>query len=264
MPFFKDLAAQLNELLARQSLTRKLFALLVLLGVVALLVTQTVRFAGSPNWEVLYADLNAEQAKLVKDELTRAGEKFQTGKSREGFVVRVPEGRALDWRLELAQKVEAQGAGKGWDLFDPKEFGITSEEFKVKKYRALRGELSRTISRMNMIKSAVVELALPKEEIFAKDQKPPKASVLVTLQPDVTLSRSQVETIQSLVAGSVEGLTPALRLAEPRLPRTLVSVPISLVVAELSVRAAPTAREILSHPPARDDAEARAIPRNLR
>jgi len=208
MPFLRDFFLQLNELLAQQTRTRRLFAGSILLAVVLLLGFRVARFGRTVDYEVLYSDLNADQAKIVKDELTRAAEPYKFEQSGKGLTVRVPQGKALDWRLELAQKVGVEATGKGWSLFDLRDFGVTSEEFQVKKHRALRGELARTISALNMVRSAVVELALPAKELFVKEEKPPKASVLLALYPNAAITPQQVATIQALVAGSVEDLAP--------------------------------------------------------
>jgi len=74
MPFLRDFFLQLNELLAQQTRTRRLFAGGILLAVVLLLGFRIAGFGRTIDYEVLYSDLNADQAKIVKDELTRAAE----------------------------------------------------------------------------------------------------------------------------------------------------------------------------------------------
>jgi flagellar M-ring protein FliF len=54
----------------------------------------------------------------------------------------------------------------------------------------------------------VVHLALPQQELFAEEQKPTTASVLVDTAPGATLAHEQVQAIVHLVASSVEGLDP--------------------------------------------------------
>jgi flagellar M-ring protein FliF len=208
MPFFRDLLLQLNELLPQQMRMRKYLGVAIFLLVVLALAFWSFFYGRGIDYEVLYADLNAEQTKIVKDELTRGGVPARFEQSGRGVTVRVPQGKALDWRIELAQKVGIEGTGKGWSIFDPRDFGMTSEEFQVKKYRAQKGELARTISAISIVKAATVELALPEKELFVKEQKPPKASVMLTLYPNAVITPQQVATIQAFVAGSVEDLLP--------------------------------------------------------
>ncbi|NQU44944.1 flagellar M-ring protein FliF [bacterium] len=209
MRFLKDLWVQLQELLAQQTVSTKIVAGLLLVGVLLLLGIPIFRYGRTIDYEVLYADLTAEQAKKVKETLVQSGELYRIDHSeRNGWTIKVPEGTALDWRLNLATEIDVEGGGaKSWNIFDTKEFGVTGDELRIKEYRALRGELARTIGRMDMVRSAKVDLAIPSTELFIKDDKPPTASVLVELFPDAMLTKNNVRTIQALVAGSVEGLT---------------------------------------------------------
>lgn len=207
MASVRDLMAQLNEFLAQQSMMRKVLAGSVLLVVLAFLVVMVVYQGQTERYAVLYSGLDSEQAQQVKDELNLSGEHFRIREEGKGWTVMVPEDKVQTWRLDLATKISATGSDAGWELFDPQSFGTTYAEHKVKKYRALRGELARTISSMEMVKAAKVDLAVPERELFIKDQLLPKAAVLVELYEGEVLDRQQVHTIRSLVAGSVEGLT---------------------------------------------------------
>ncbi|MFP4379663.1 MAG: flagellar basal-body MS-ring/collar protein FliF [Candidatus Sumerlaeia bacterium] len=206
--FFRDLIAQLNELLAQQSLTRRIMAGAFLVLILGLLAFQMWRSFRPIDYEVLYSDMNADQAKYVIDELNLAGERnFKVDESPTGWTISVPEGKATDWRLKMATDLDAVGGGASWDIFDVQTLTTTNEQFKVKKYRALRGELARTIASMEMVKSAKVDLAIPDKSLFIREENVPTASVLVELMPQQKLDKHQVETIQALVANSVEKMT---------------------------------------------------------
>jgi len=207
MPFFHDFFLQMNEFLAQQSLVRKVIAGVVLLSVLGGLSYLLAEHGSSMTQEVLFADLSSEQAKPVQDELKRLNVTYKMAQDEKGYTIRVPQDKVLELRLELASKVSKTSAGTGWSLFDIKEFGMTAEEMGVKKYRAVKGELERTIAALEMVKSAKVELAMPEPELFVKDRTPPKASVLLTLFPQMSINEEQVHTIQMLVSGSVDGLT---------------------------------------------------------
>jgi flagellar M-ring protein FliF len=73
----------------------------------------------------------------------------------------------------------------------------------------MEGELSKTIEAIDGVDTAVVHLALPKKEVFADNQAPATASVLVKTRPGATLSNEQVQAVVNLVASSIEGLDPA-------------------------------------------------------
>jgi len=84
----------------------------------------------------------------------------------------------------------------------------TSQFVETTRYRrGLEGELSRTISSLQSIKSARVHLAIPKESVFVRDTRKPSASVFLELYPGRRLDRSQVEAIVNLVASSISQLS---------------------------------------------------------
>jgi flagellar basal-body M-ring protein/flagellar hook-basal body protein fliF len=59
---------------------------------------------------------------------------------------------------------------------------------------------------MGQIQYAKVQITAPKESLFVEEEKPAKASVLIKLEPGISLSNSQVKAISNLVAGSVQEL----------------------------------------------------------
>jgi len=118
----------------------------------------------------------------------------------------VPEGQALNLRLDLANTIETAGGKEGWKLFDDKDFGATYFSLQIKKQRAIMGELARTIMQMEMIRNAVVQLSIPEKSLFVEEQEEPTASVMVSLVEDAIITDDQVKTIQAFVAGSIEGL----------------------------------------------------------
>jgi flagellar M-ring protein FliF len=77
----------------------------------------------------------------------------------------------------------------------------------VNRLRALEGELARTIGSLDSIDSARVHLVIPERQVFARDNQPPSASIVVKAR--ARLSRGQVSAIQHLVAAAVSGLTPS-------------------------------------------------------
>jgi flagellar M-ring protein FliF len=83
----------------------------------------------------------------------------------------------------------------------------TSQFMETTRYRrSLEGELARTVSSLNNVKSARVHLAIPKSSVFVRDERRPTASVLVDLYPGRSLESSQVMAIVNLVATSVPEL----------------------------------------------------------
>lgn len=111
-------------------------------------------------------------------------------------------------RLKLAGSGIVSDNIIGMEIMD-RDHGLGSSQFaETTRYRrGLEGELSRTISSLQSIKSARVHLAIPKESVFVRDTRKPSASVFLELYPGRRLDRSQVEAIVNLVASSISQLS---------------------------------------------------------
>ncbi len=126
----------------------------------------------------------------------------------DGKTIAVPREKADDARLGLAEKNLPSGGSVGWEIFDQSKLGATDFDRQVQFMRALSGELSRTISRIEAVEDARVQIVIPKTELFTVTTAPVTASVLMQLKPGRRLSREQVNGIVRLVASSVENLRP--------------------------------------------------------
>ncbi len=107
----------------------------------------------------------------------------------------------------LAQAGLPNGGSLGYELFDKQSgFGTTNAVQNINQVRALEGELSRTISSLEPVRSARVHLVLPQRELFARETRPASASVAIGLRPGKRLEQEQIAAIQSLVASAVPEL----------------------------------------------------------
>jgi len=206
MPFFRDLITQLNELLAQQTLTKKIMAAAALLAVVGLLLAQVFQLGRTIDYAVLYSELTDTNARKVREELDRLGAKYELSRTDAGWTVLVPVKEKENLRLDTVGVIEAAGDRPGWELFDRTSIGVTPFTQKINRKRAIEGELARTIMHLSAVKSASVRVVIPEESVFIKPQARPTAAVLVEMAGSATLSPEQVGTVQALVAGSVEGL----------------------------------------------------------
>ena len=70
----------------------------------------------------------------------------------------------------------------------------------------MEGELAKTIEAIDGVDTAVVHLALPQKKVFADEQDPATASVLVDTAAGTTSTPEQVQAVVHLVASSIDGL----------------------------------------------------------
>lgn len=158
------------------------------------------------TYGVLYTRLPAEEAGEVIDQLDQMKVSYRI--SDGGSSILVPSHQVHDLRLRLAASGLPRGGSVGFEIFDKTNLGVTDFLQKVNYRRALEGELAKSIGTLKEVSAARVHIVIPENRLFAKDQKPTTASVILKVNPVGTLDRSKVAGITHLVASAVEGLDP--------------------------------------------------------
>jgi len=175
----------------------------ILAGAVLALV-----WAVQPRYEVLFRDLNHQDAGAVVAELEKSGVPYRV--SDDGTSVLVPEGEQRAMRLKvMSGSIHLQGVA-GLELFEHADLGLTEFAQKVNFQRALQGELARTIMSLDEVRLARVHLSLPEATLYRRDDIRPRASVAIFLNEGEVLAEATVNGIRRLVAAAV----PQLDLAD--------------------------------------------------
>ncbi|MGM0653357.1 MAG: flagellar basal-body MS-ring/collar protein FliF, partial [Bacillota bacterium] len=174
---------------------------IITLGLIAMF---SITAANPPDKEVLYRRLDPVQAREVADALDEMEVDYEL--EDEGTTILVPEEERDRLRISLSPDLYAQGIG--FSLFENGGLVASDFERRVQLQIALEEELRRTITSLDAVDQARVHLVMPEEGVFIRERKDPSASIFLRLSPLATLSDNQVRGIMSLVAGSVEGLTP--------------------------------------------------------
>ena len=109
--------------------------------------------------------------------------------------------------MELAMKGLPKSGDVGYEIFDEGNFGISDFVQRTNHTRAIQGELARTISMMDAIRSAKVFVVKPENNLLLSEDPNdrPSASVYVDTGGN-TLDRRNVNAIQFLVARAVKGI----------------------------------------------------------
>jgi flagellar M-ring protein FliF len=203
MRFLRQLVDQLRGIYQGMSRPRRI-ALLVLTAVCIAAVLAVGFFSFQTDYQVLYSGLSAEDAGAVTAKLQAQSVPFRLGAG--GSTILVPAERVHQLRLDLAVE-GVPSKGKGFELFDEMNVGMTPFLQHVNLDRALQAELARTIMQVEPVVQARVHLVRPEPTPFVREQKPATASVVLKLKPGAVLTRSASQGIVALVARSVEGLS---------------------------------------------------------
>ncbi|GAB4082716.1 flagellar M-ring protein FliF [Modestobacter muralis] len=164
------------------------------------------RWITAPTLSPLFSNLASADASAIVEELTAQGVPYELADG--GGTIMVAQDAVYDLRLAMSGKGLPEGNETGYALLDKQ--GITTSEFQqqVSYQRALEGELSTTLKALDGVRSAVVHVAMPKDDVFATDEGKPTASVLLDLAPGTKLGGEQITAVTHLVSSSIQGMAP--------------------------------------------------------
>ncbi len=207
---FKAIFTQLQNLITKLNRKQQIVILITVVVIVAFLSYLLVSSLGSKKndsidgFGVLFSAENPSDAGSAIAYLKQQNIPY---KMLNENTIAVPQEQVFTLRNELS----AQGIIKGrvdYDIFNESSFGQTSEELEVKKLRARKGQLEKTLMALAPIQDARVEIAEPKDDVFVTSKAIPRASVTLILKENMGLTPKQIFGIKNLVANSFNGLTP--------------------------------------------------------
>jgi flagellar M-ring protein FliF len=173
----------------------------ILVGVFAFIIFRVT----APQMTTLYNELTLEDSAAIVSQLESQGVQFKL--AREGASIMVPQEQVARLRMQLAAEGLPTGGSIGYEIFDRSDtLGATSFVQNINHLRAMEGELSRTISSLDRIRSARVHLVIPERQLFQRDRRPPSASIVLNVRGG--LGPGEIRAVQHLVATAVDGLDP--------------------------------------------------------
>ncbi len=156
------------------------------------------------GYTVIYTNLDLKDAANVIARLKELNINYEI--RDDGRSIAVPKVKADDARMGLAEKNLPLGGVVGWEIFDVSKLGATDFDRRIQLIRAISGELSRTIRRIEGVEDARVQIVIPETRLFAAAVAPVTASVMLRLRLGTELMAEKVNGIIHLVASSVENL----------------------------------------------------------
>jgi flagellar M-ring protein FliF len=192
---------QLFNRLGLQRIAAMAVVAVLMLGFFGFLIMR----ASTPQMAPLYTGLSLEDSSAIVSELEK--DNVPNEIRGDGDTILVPRDQITSIRMQLAENGLPTKGQVGYEIFDQQNtLGATSFVQNINNVRALEGELARTISSLQRIKSTRVHLVLPERQLFSRDKKDPTASIVVAVRGQ--LAPEEIRAIQHLVASAVEGLTP--------------------------------------------------------
>ncbi|WP_434082607.1 flagellar basal-body MS-ring/collar protein FliF [Catenovulum sediminis] len=127
----------------------------------------------------------------------------------DGDVIYVIEDEYQDIKLKMTRSGLSSGPAKGDDiLLTDMGFGV-SQRVEAERLKYSREQtLARTIEELHSIQRAKVLLAIPKENVFARHEKKPSATVVLSMKRGKMLASEEVDSVVDIVSSAVQGLEP--------------------------------------------------------
>lgn len=187
-----------------QNLSSLLKKVMVLGGVSLLIVLGTFYFfATRVQYGILFSDLSQADAGLIINDLKEKGIAYKL--EDNGQTIMIDQEQIDGYRIDLAVEDKLPNSSTGFELFDQSDMMTTDEDRKIMYQRALTGELERAILSLDGVKGVKVILVTPDEGVFSSGEKEATASIVLTLQNQ--LSDSTIQGIVTLTSGAVENLS---------------------------------------------------------
>tara|TARA_B100001063_G_scaffold238642_1_gene261079 strand:+ start:27804 stop:29519 length:1716 start_codon:yes stop_codon:yes gene_type:complete len=127
----------------------------------------------------------------------------------DGNVISVEEGEYQNIKLLMAREGLEQAPSSGTDIImQDMGFGVSQRLERERLKHGREQQLARTIEELKNVTRAKVLLAIPKENVFARREKQPSATVVLTLKRGRSLDGEEVDSVVDIVASAVQGLSP--------------------------------------------------------
>ncbi len=156
---------------------------------------------------------DSEELLKVLDVLDTHKVTYTLDNNRSGGVVYVPTEDYQNVLLTLNREgfdTTAANRKNGDDLIlKDSGFGV-SQRLEGERLKLSREQqLAKIIEENQKISKATVLLAIPKDNVFARDKRMPSATVMLNIKNGTTLTQENVDSIVNTVASAVHDLTPS-------------------------------------------------------
>jgi flagellar M-ring protein FliF len=203
--FIQKLLDQAKDLFQKLDTTKKaILGGLVVVVIGAIVVLANV--SSQRNKVVLFQDLTPKDYSEISKKLEALGYPYS---GSDTSMITVDPDQRQEIITKLAQENLIPAGVQGWELFDIEKFTETQFDKDIKKFRALKGAIEKSLMTLRPIEKAFVNIAIPEDELFESTTSPVKASVILHFVPGVdSISKKEIKGIVNLVSRAVPKLKP--------------------------------------------------------
>jgi flagellar M-ring protein FliF len=178
--------------------------LVVALTICLAIAIFVIILANEPEYRFL-TKLPTEQLIKTMDHLDANKVEYR----QENNTISVPTDQYQNIKLLLAREGLTDEPSQGEDiLMKDMGFGVSQRLERERLQFGREQQLAKTIEQLKSISRAQVLLAIPRENVFARREKKPSATAVLTLQRGRLLSDEEVDSVVDIIASAVQGLSP--------------------------------------------------------
>lgn len=198
---------QVKVLWGKWSLVQKII-LFAIIGFTLTGLVLLANFSSEPNMVLLITSPISDPQKLDDISMRLDQESVEHKITEEGRIY-VSDRKTAQRMVAILMREDLIPSGTSpWDIFKMDRWSLTDFERNINLRQAVTENLQDHIEALDDVDSAQVTLVMPEDKLFAEDQNPVTASVIITPRPgsDIVTDRKKIEGIVKLVQFAVEGL----------------------------------------------------------
>lgn len=177
--------------------------MILALAICLALAVFVMLWAQEPEYRPL-GKMETQEMVQVLDVLDKNKIKYQI----EVDVIKVPEDKYQEVKMMLSRAGIDGGTASKDFLTQDSGFGVSQRMEQARLKHSQEENLARAIEQLQSVSRAKVILALPKENVFARNTSQPSATVVINTRRG-GLGQGEVDAIVDIVASAVQGLEPS-------------------------------------------------------
>ena len=192
---------------------KRFYAIIGVSVVAVLLVTFIYIGAQSKNENrgklvPLVQELNQSRAFEIMAKLKSVNieAKVANGEKPGEYVVQVCE-KATETASLALSKTNLLEEYEGYGLFDQNDWAASDYDKRIKLIRAINGDLSKIIGRLDGLRTAIVRVNIPEQQLLTEQQGSATATVQLELANNAEkLSKTQIQSIVNIIRGYIQNI----------------------------------------------------------
>ncbi|HQC26705.1 MAG TPA: flagellar basal-body MS-ring/collar protein FliF, partial [Treponemataceae bacterium] len=205
--WLKKLFSQIKTVWSKGSTVQKVVITGIIIFVIGAIVFISV-LSSSPSTVPLYNIPITDEDSRDRILIRLSEENIQATVNAAGIISVADEKTARKARTLLVREDLTPTNVSPWNLFDTERWTTTDFERNVNLLRSITNQVTQHIESLEEVDRANVVITRPERTLFAADQNPTTASVILYHRPgsDILTNKKKLQGIQKLLLFAVEGL----------------------------------------------------------